>query len=171
MYFSDEPISRELGISKGGQAELKRVEDYKQSIRSTGLQGQYDSMHQLHEKVLAALTADVNELGLAAGLVSDPKQAPKASFGVSLQRSGNSKKLLIHNIGSGAAENLEIIAVDPVDGDPLQIRTSEPFQKVHPGNEVNVMAIAVWGVAKQHNVKLRWSEGSSEFEDQYSVIN
>jgi hypothetical protein len=79
------------------------------------------------------------------------------------------ERLVIENVGSAPAENLEV-QVEPVgDGAGPTLMWDGPIERVLPHATVDVPTLIYSGIARQWRVTFRWQEGDESFEESQSV--
>jgi hypothetical protein len=179
VYFSEMPIPRSVEPS-----ELERLNQFRSGLQGAGLLGSYASLDDLSAKVRTALERDVRDLISASpGRESESGPTPRAilraryeydrepetdSRGRVRMRTRR-ERLVIENVGTESAENIEVDVEAIGEGDPPMLHLEGPIERILPKSSVNVMAMVHMGVAAQWRVTIRWQEGGSPFEESQAV--
>ncbi|WP_143268585.1 DUF4062 domain-containing protein [Amycolatopsis vastitatis] len=171
VYFSSGPLDRRLDID-----QLRSLLEYKASLQSNGILGEYGSISELETQVRSALEKDVREL-LTLDIDRQGEQ-PLASIRVTTefdQVSAGEKipgKILLEavNIGSVTAEDLRL-DLEAIDGGEVPISRLDEIDSISlaPTEVFRFPVYSVTGMSKIWKVTARWREGESEFSGTYNL--
>ncbi|MFE0131210.1 hypothetical protein ACFWY6_06465 [Streptomyces sp. NPDC059037] len=163
VYFSNLPHPAN---ADGNQ--IAALSAFRSEIENEWFFGQYDTLPELEQRVVSALTRDVTGL---SSKVSVNFGTSGAALAVSKQRvKAGHQRLLVRNVGDAAADNVRV-DVEPVGtGSAPELLTSNHAERIQPNGEpFTVDVVFGMGIAETWRVKYIWEDYNGAHEDFQTV--
>jgi hypothetical protein len=188
VLFSEMPIPPDVDTD-----QLTALREFRKQLQERGLIGSYASHDDLSAKVRTYLERDVEELVTISLVIvpSGPDQParagatrpgailraryefdrePETDSRGRMRMHTRRERLVVENLGTEAAEDLEV-EIEPIgEGDPpLLLEEELRAERIPPGGAMVFLLVLHMGVASQWRVTYRWREGDNTFEDSQSI--
>jgi hypothetical protein len=181
VFFSEMPHPSNVDPD-----QLKALREFKEQLQERGLLGSYASHEDLSAKVRSCLERDVAQLVTVgppdqAGQerATEPRAVLRARYEVDREPEVDSRghmrmrtrrnRLVIENLGSGAAEDVKVQIEAVGEGEPPGTIDDLRAERIPPQATVPFLLVMHLGVATQWRVTFRWREGSNDFAESQTV--
>jgi hypothetical protein len=178
VYFSEMAVPRTVDPD-----ELKRLNGFRTDLQAKGLLGSYVSLDDLSAKVRTALERDIQQLVSAVPTDDNSEPVPHAILRAryefdrephtdsrgQVQMRTRRERLVIENLGTVPAENVEIVIDAVGQGEAPVAHIEGPIERILPRAAVSVTVLVHMGVASQWRLTLRWTEGDQHFEESQTI--
>ena len=166
--------------------QLKALREFNEQLQERGLLGSYASHEDLSAKVRSCLERDVTQLVTvgppdqeAQGRAAEPRAVLRARYEADREPEVDSKgrvrmrtrrnRLVVENLGSGAAEDVEVQIEAVGEGEPPGTIDELRAERIPPQAPVLFLLVMHMGVASQWRVTFGWREGDNHFTESQTV--
>lgn len=182
VFFSEMPIPHNVDTD-----QLTALREFRSQLKDQGLLGSFASHDDLSAKVRSCLERDVEQL-ISVSQSADAGPAGAAEPGAILRARyefdrepqtdsrgrvrmrTRRERLVVENLGSAAAEDVEVEIEAIGEGEPPLMHGNEPPVERVPPQGLTVFPLVMhMGISSQWRITFRWREGDEKFTDSQTV--